>query len=719
MPALQISTSPNIAVLDSNIVVDMCAGKFFVDIKPSTFIGNGAALVKGAKVKITNPYNVEVKPYGASYDIAAPFTSTYSFAIPTRQRNYEYGRFQVFVEVTDADGTKHTVSKVVITCEPDLNNKSASYRNLHTDISGVCKDGKVYVSAENIPAYRGLLSTSTDTSLSLQFPTSSGIPKLLSTHTSFSAKLFEGVYKVSGEVCAHFYAADSVTYKIRHKVLAEKMVRCRVNTCSVYDRLAAFHSQITDDCDTGTRESAVSVTLDTLRLITMAEFAQECGQDATEYILELERLLGIPAGELDLPDYPYTTTQPNRDVKVEGVNVVKEQIGLTDVYTIDNYIYTVTVDPAAGGIITVAAPVLEDGGVKKQVISFSLTKAYLGIKNIVTNSADEKNYWASIIKDALSGLDISGLGINNTTYNGMTLKQFFQALLNKIKSCCDCAALITSHNVVSQGVNALVSWSASNSESVDVYLDGQFIGNVLHPDQDQLLMNVANGQERNYRLVPRCDKGTAGPAVTGKFTYLACPTIAAPNLNTNNANGVPCPYNLLLLVGSLPPGISVEWHTANNTLAQTLVPQPSAVQSGVFYAFAKDSNGCYSEASQVQVICQATSCTSPVNLSVSAVQGGFSVRFQSAAYPPPNNSYTVRRRRYEDADVAANYTTLPAPNFNTTLGRWEVLDTTAQINEEYTYVAISNCGATQPFVSYNFSHYPTCPIVTAITVTMS
>lgn len=74
MSETTITSSPNIATLQSKIIVDLCAGQLYVDISPSVWIGGGDQNVLGAKVQVTNPLGVVIKPYPSGYDVT-PETS--------------------------------------------------------------------------------------------------------------------------------------------------------------------------------------------------------------------------------------------------------------------------------------------------------------------------------------------------------------------------------------------------------------------------------------------------------------------------------------------------------------------------------------------------------------------------------------------------------------------------------------------------------------------
>ena len=62
-------------------------------------------------------------------------------------------------------------------------------------------------------------------------------------------------------------------------------------------------------------------------------------------------------------------------------------------------------------------------------------------------------------------------------------------------------------------------------------------------------------------------------------------------------------------------------------------------------------------------------------------------------------------------DVDASYTTIGTPTYNSTVNRWEILDSTAANNTLYVYKAISNCSTSAPFITYTFANL-SCPSLT-------
>lgn len=81
MPSISIS-SPNVATFNVAVEANLLAGVFYIHASNSTFIGGGAALVDGVKIKITSPLGVVIKDYGVGFDIPAPLSVNQAINIP-------------------------------------------------------------------------------------------------------------------------------------------------------------------------------------------------------------------------------------------------------------------------------------------------------------------------------------------------------------------------------------------------------------------------------------------------------------------------------------------------------------------------------------------------------------------------------------------------------------------------------------------------------------
>lgn len=716
MPGTTATGSSQIAILDSKIVADLCAGKFYVDVTPTTYIGSGATTVLGANVQITNPSGVIVKPFGTNYEIAPDLSggmdAPVSFDIPTQAGNYQYGSYIVEVEMFDDSGS-YTVTKTINICVPDKNNKQRKYGSLSAILKGVCKDGKLYVIVDGVPTYKGKTVESQTQELTLLYPTVSEKDPEVTSLLQFTVLLFEGVYKITGEICATYNLGDNLYAKVNYKVKKEKDIRCLIDPCCVFQALSALHLRITSDCTDAEKQETASITVDALRLYETAQLAGECGEDASEYISELEALLGCKCTCNCAEGTPIVpSAEGSTDILIEGCNVNVATAGLTTVYTIENYEYKVEI-PANGGALTVSTATLANC-TKTQVITFNISAVYSQIKTLANQNNTEADFFASIVKKALRS-DFTCIGLTQPQIDALTLDGFVKALVDKVCSCCGCEAEIEIDTEAVFGSKVTVSWNNNGSVyAVDAYLDDVFVGTVLAPLEQFVFDGAADGTSHKWKLIAKCANGSYGNTLTGVFEFFGCPAIAPPNYIQDGVTA-PCAYNLSDLVLTLPSGTTVEWHNSNNTSDSSLVADPTQVLGGIYYAFAKDASGCYSSQSMAyQVICIASeaSCSAPQNLDVIEF-GGMShlVRFQSAAYPPPGNSYTVKRKLYSDPDVDGSYTTLGTPTYDVGMARWVFNDTTALDNVNYTYLAQSNCGdspQTTPADKYQYV-YLTCP----------
>lgn len=714
-----ITNSPNIATLDSKVTMDLCNGVINTDISPSVWIGIGENNVLGVKVQITNPLGVIIKPFPAGYDLTPALsggvTAIVSFNIPTQAGNYQYGKYTISVQLTDADNTVYTDTKSVSICAPNPNDKTKKYGTLGAKLSGVCSDGKVYVLVNEPPAYKGFLAESTSQAFTLDYPTGSGLASLDSAINSFSVQLFEGVYKISGSLCAEYNYGDNVFVDVNYKVNYSKAILCSLDDCCVHSGLVALKEKLDSDCSqdemNDTRNRLEKATL----LIATINFGVKCGQDVSDYIQSLEDVLGVNCSCSFDDGTPIINNNPSSDILVQGCNVEKETVGLTTVYTLNLYSYVVNMADN-GGALTMSEQTL-NGCVKTQTLTFNIATVYSQIKTQATpadatKALAESNFWAGVVKNALNSINASCLDLTAEQLSALTLPQLFQKIIDKECAAASCASTIDTIGATQNGADVVIAWTSTNAYIVDIYIDNILRATVLSSAASYTAAGYADGITHTYRVISKCSNNIYGSAMEDTFGFTGCPTINPPTVSSASVSNATCPFDLTGLVSGLPAGITAEWHTANNHLASTLVPDETAVSDGIYYVFATNGHNCYSSGVKVTVTCAvASSCTAPQSLSASSVIGGIKIAFTSAAYPPPSNSYTVKRKPKADADIDANYTTIGTPVYNTSTGKYEITDTSAVANTYYTYKAVSNCGGSTPYVTVDFANI-SCPALT-------
>lgn len=711
MPGTIITNSPDVALLDSAIHFDTCAGIIKTDLVPAVWIGTGKFYVLGAKVQIKNPLGIVIKDYGSTYDVA-PYLSggmdaQVTFPIPTIAGGFQLGKYEVSVELTDSVGTKYFVSKNINLCAPDAENPNLKYAKLSARLNGNCQDGKMSVIVDGVPNYKGQIVETQANDFTLEYPTGSGIDPIKNTpYGNFSVVLYEGVYKITGTICAKYNLGDNVFISILYKVKKEHNQKCIIDLCCVYQQLEYINAKLKTDCSDKEKEETTNIVIDALRLLRTAELAAGCGDDPSDYITDLEVLLGCKCTCNCNEGTPIINNTPTADAIIEGCNVSVETVGLTKIYTINNYSYVVTVYDNGG--VLFAEDATTNGCEKTTKLRFNIEIAYAQIVSIAQLPANTL-VWAEIISNAINDVDASCCGIGARQWAIMTFAERIQAILDCIcRGGSVCPAKLSNVLVEQVGANVKYSWDEdSATQSVDLYLDGVLIATVLAGVGDYVYATPSE-RSHTYILVPKCLNGASGTPVTGTISVFRPVFVAPPNIYSPYLQGL-CPYDITTNVDAVPLGIDLEFHRLNNTNAESLVPDPTNVLQGTFFVFGKDNNGFYSEGVQMQVVCDASgSCSAPQNLDVVPQFGGNLVKFQSAAYPPPMNSYTVKRRLKSDADVPGSYTTLGTPSWNASLSRWVMSDVTAVSNQLYVYRAISNCGGTTPYIDYEYANI-ICP----------
>lgn len=716
MPGTIITTSPNITLLDSRIIGNVCTGKIQISLAPSVWITNdtaspvfnGALNVQGARIRVTNPYGVVIKAYPSGFDISTPMTGIYEFPIPTQAGAYQYGTYTVEVELTDSDspGTKFVVSKTINICtyNEDQNPCDDRLRLVQN-----CKLGTLTIFLTEPPLFKGVFSESRTQTVVVNYPTASGHAATTSTFGNFSVTLFEGVYKVVVNVCATYNLSDNIYLSLPYSVTKEKNVKCLLDYTCIWPRIKQLWDKINDDCSEADKQKNASIALSASLLLHTIQLANDAGEDASDYIAQLETLLGCKC-TCDCTGSPIINSTPSTNIAIEGCNVSSQVVGLSTIYTINNYSYVITADPLQNAI-SISSPVLS-GCEYKQQVSFSINNVYASIRTLA-NTNEEADFWASIISKSLRNVDPACLNLSQGQWQDLTFAQKWAAVLTKLCACCaTCASTITNETVTNVGADVNLTWLGT-AYSYEVYLDGVLVATILTSAWPALtyshqFVGAADGQIHTWLIVSRCSDKSVGETSTGTFQYLGCPEIPSSlmveaELTPDNVASGTCPFDLTSLV-SLSNPLTAEWHTANNTLAGSLVANPAAVGGGTYYVFNKDGNGCYGLGTRITVDCsEEGSCTAPQNLEV-VVFGiyNFFVKFQSAAYPPPSNSYTVKRRLASDPDVGGSYVTIGTPVWNATLNRWVIADTTASPNILYVYRAQSNCASTTPSVDFTY-----------------
>jgi len=146
----------------------------------------------------------------------------------------------------------------------------------------------VVITLNGIPTYKGTAAAIQVNDLTLYYPTESGLAPLDTVFDGFSVQLYEGEYKLTGDVVALYDYGDNVFFEIKYDVKCSKIIRCAIDECCIYAQLEELNSKLSSDCSNAELQETQSKIFDTLRLLKTIKLAANCGNDPSDYIIELE-----------------------------------------------------------------------------------------------------------------------------------------------------------------------------------------------------------------------------------------------------------------------------------------------------------------------------------------------------------------------------------------------------------------------------------------------
>lgn len=707
-----INGSPNITTLDANFTIDMCNGIFKVDVIRSAFVVPGNIL--GAKVKIThNTYNTVIRDYPSStYDIDDVSADFFQMNLPTQGLIYQVGKYTIDVELTDADNQKYYVSKTGEICE--FNDSGFECAKAVAD----CKNGHLHIVVNKPPNYRGKQSSNQTQTWKVVFPDHEQDP-IQSSYPNFSVDLYEGIYTITGSVCAEYDFGDGVKVKVPYSANFKKPVTCSIDYSCIRPRIKYYYDLADSGCSLTEKMGYLTVISRAYDLVQTIEMEADAGGDPSPYIDELEILLDCKCGcGCGFSNSQVLNSIPAANVQITGCGFDEELVGLTKIYNFAKQFTGLTFN--SQNVISAGGNVESTCGFAIP-INYSSTNAYAAIKLLI-NTSTEYNFFGNVIKQHLTGISpalLACIGLDTTTFNALTLKGVFERIMLALctgsggtGSSCPGTVYSDQELISRSGSNVIVPFTATNCAYVIAIINGVQIAMVAASQASVTFIGAANGATHTIRLIPVCINGSWGEYYDLTFTMTGCPDIEAPGVSQNTVTGAVCPADISGLVLGLPLGITAEWHNANSPVQATII-NPTQVISGQYWVFAKNVNGCYSAGTPVTVTCASGGgiVTAPQNLAIIKALGGYQFSFESPTNPPSPVSYIVQRRHYLDPDIAGSYTTVAATGagndiaYNSITGRYYCLDSDVIQNTLYVYRAISN-GGTNPYTDLTYADIP-------------
>jgi hypothetical protein len=420
---LAITNSLDISSLDFKITANTKDGKFYLDVTPSIFIGSGAAYVKGASFKVVNPLGVVIQDYTTSgYDIEPPMTSKASVNIPKVAGVYLWGTYTIKVRLTDQQNKVYELEKSINLCQVDKKNKNKNTVCINANIIGDCVDGKVVITLDGVPNYKGQMAAAQVNDLTLYYPTESGLAPLDTVFDGFSVQLYEGEYKFTGDVVALYDYGDNVFFEIKYDVKCSKIIRCIIDECCIYAQLEELNSKLTSDCSNEELAETQGKIFDTLRLLKTINLAASCGEDPSDYIIQLESILGCSCSCNCNDGTPIINNTPLPTFSFQGCGFTENTVGQTKVITINNYDNKIQiVDADNTGIITDGGTVIQNciKTNKINIVKAAILSLFTANNGIRKNSASNFRLGGALVENTTIDSNPYNLTILNNVNVGI------------------------------------------------------------------------------------------------------------------------------------------------------------------------------------------------------------------------------------------------------------------------------------------------------------
>ena len=246
--------------------------------------------VTGTVYTVTSPTGIT-----STSSNVAPNGST-TIAIYTVGGIATYGLYTISGVLTDDDGT-YTVTKTFNLCRPTQceGDKKTNNGCLRINVQFRCQDDVVYYADITDYTYIDTEATSVEYSVTAQDPNGTLIADAADTPSFTKETIVNGRYFFTVDNAATYDFDDNISVTIHYKVTnAQYVAQCNINLCDVRCALVEFYEEYKDEVNTGSARGRLlqskiqSVTM----LVELIQTGIECGEDVSDYVVELEKLTG-------------------------------------------------------------------------------------------------------------------------------------------------------------------------------------------------------------------------------------------------------------------------------------------------------------------------------------------------------------------------------------------------------------------------------------------
>ena len=303
--SLVITTSPNISVFDYLVNIDLTTNKINLNDN-STYIGGGAALVKGIDFVITNQVGTLIwsNTNFTTPDINPAAPATFTKPLPTFNGMLEWGNYTVVGTIKDQDGTLYTLKKQLNICKPPQNDVTTGNYGIASIMYRIdCADAKIILGDYTTYVYNGVTGISTVAWTVYQPPTLNLAPISATAPYVNISPIYLGDYTVLFQSSATYNFGNGWTVIVGYTATAKFPVQCDVNLCDVYCELEKVVKQYetTANLSPSAAQDLKNI-IDTATVeIELIQIGIACGKDVSSHKQVLKDILGVD-GDFDLKE---------------------------------------------------------------------------------------------------------------------------------------------------------------------------------------------------------------------------------------------------------------------------------------------------------------------------------------------------------------------------------------------------------------------------------
>ena len=369
MPSVQIGSS-NINTFSWTAAVNIQSRSITFDTSSTVYNGSGLANVIGISFSLVDSVGLELMGVNwTSPQIVPHVSQTYTLDLTSLPINFLFQNYQWIGYIKDADGTVYSTLPILKTvCEPPLINESGYVPGTFVILPD-CINNIITVKELTVLVYNNQTPLSTSKSGTLTYPVGT-ISPVTFTNTPFSNNIvYTGQYRIDCSTVATYDLNDGITVLITYLTNQQFPVNCTNFLGDITCCLNKVYNTYITNCENSVGSYALQQYNATMLPFSLALAKQINGQDASEQVAQIKKMLNCDCGSTSVGQNEITPTNPAvTSIVLNGVGgttiPAATITGNTKTFNIasNSYVvakgdtgdlaYTITIDTSVSNVVT-------------------------------------------------------------------------------------------------------------------------------------------------------------------------------------------------------------------------------------------------------------------------------------------------------------------------------------------------------------------------------